>query len=42
MFWACLGEEPWANADYWIERNLHEGPISSFSWRVDVNSSPMV
>ncbi|KAF8322294.1 hypothetical protein DL93DRAFT_2205857 [Clavulina sp. PMI_390] len=40
MFWAYLGDEPWANADYWSERSQHEGRPSSVAWKVDGSAAP--
>jgi hypothetical protein len=42
MFWACLGDDAWASADYWNERNQHEGRASSSTWKVDFSGSPIV
>lgn len=42
MFWACLGDEAWASADYWSERSHYEGRASSAVWKVGFSASPMV
>lgn len=42
MFWAYLGDEPWANADYWSERSEHEGRPSSSVWKIDASTSSPV
>jgi hypothetical protein len=42
MFWACLGDEAWASADYWSERSHYEGRASSAVWKVGFSANPMV
>ena len=42
MFWACLGDEAWANADYWGERSRFEGHARPSTWKVDFSGSAIV
>jgi hypothetical protein len=39
MFWACLGDDPWASADYWSEREALEGRVSTAAWKVNAGSN---